>query len=72
MNNQIEPSPRDGLLSQMAEADRERLGEALRRLLGNGSILGQEYGDLRCATGPVRDPGHTQTSRSRAGAVKPR
>jgi hypothetical protein len=35
---------RDGLLARMVESDRERLGQALRRLLANGSILGQEAG----------------------------
>lgn len=33
-----------GLLSRLAEHDRERLGEALRRLAANGSILGMEPG----------------------------
>lgn len=31
-----------GLLARVAESDRERLGEALRRLLSHGSILGLE------------------------------
>jgi len=33
-----------GLLSRLDEHDRERLGEALRRLLSHGSILGKEPG----------------------------
>jgi hypothetical protein len=44
MNTPFEPPPRDGLLARMAESDRERLGQALRRLLANGSILGQDAG----------------------------
>jgi hypothetical protein len=32
----------DGLLAKLPASDRERLGEALRRLLANGSILGLE------------------------------
>ncbi|HWH69795.1 MAG TPA: DUF4194 domain-containing protein [Candidatus Sulfotelmatobacter sp.] len=35
------PNP-NGLLARLAPADRERLGEALRRLLAAGSILGLE------------------------------
>ncbi len=35
-------SPSGGLLSRLSENDRERLGEALRRLLSSGSILGLE------------------------------
>ncbi len=33
-----------GLLTRLSESDRERLGEALRRLVANGSILGTEPG----------------------------
>jgi len=33
-----------GLLGRLSENDRERLGEGLRRLLANGSILGTEPG----------------------------
>ena len=35
-------SPSNSLLSRLSENDRERMGEALRRLLANGSILGLE------------------------------
>jgi hypothetical protein len=42
MNMPFEQPFRDGLLARMVDSDRERLGEALRRLLANGSILGQE------------------------------
>lgn len=39
------PAPNgNGLLTRLSEADRERLGEALRRLMANGSILGTESG----------------------------
>ena len=39
------PAPNaNGLLARLSEADRERLGEALRRLMANGSILGTEPG----------------------------
>lgn len=39
------PAPSStGLLSRLAEHDRERLGEAQRRLAANGSILGMEPG----------------------------
>lgn len=34
----------NGLLARLSEADRERLGEGLRRLMANGSILGTEPG----------------------------
>jgi len=34
----------NGLLARLTEADRERIGEAMRRLLANGSILGTESG----------------------------
>lgn len=34
----------NGLLARLSEADRERLGEGLRRLMANGSILGTELG----------------------------
>jgi hypothetical protein len=37
------PNP-NGLLARLSEADRERLGEALRRLMASGSILGTEPG----------------------------
>lgn len=33
-----------GLLARLSETDRERLGEALRRLMAHGSILGTEPG----------------------------
>lgn len=36
------PTQPTGLLSRLSENDRQRLGEALRRLLGQGSILGLE------------------------------
>ncbi len=39
----IDPLPHSqGLLARLPESDRERLGEALRRLLSHGSILGLE------------------------------
>ena len=38
------PSHSNGLLARLPEADRERLGEALRRLVANGAILGTEPG----------------------------
>jgi hypothetical protein len=38
-NGSIQPS---GLLARLSQNDRDRLGEALRRLLANGSILGLE------------------------------
>ncbi len=39
------PAPNgNGLLARLSEADRERLGEGLRRLMANGSILGTEPG----------------------------
>jgi hypothetical protein len=44
MSIPFEEPLRDGLLARMVESDRERLGQALRRLLANGSILGQEAG----------------------------
>jgi hypothetical protein len=34
----------NGLLARFSETDRERLGEALRRLMAHGSILGTESG----------------------------
>jgi hypothetical protein len=34
----------NGLLARLSETDRERLGEALRRLMAHGSILGTEPG----------------------------
>jgi hypothetical protein len=34
----------NGLLARLSEVDRERLGEALRRLMAHGSILGTEPG----------------------------
>ena len=34
----------NGVLARFSEADRERLGEALRRLMAHGSILGTEPG----------------------------
>ncbi len=36
------PAPSQGLLARLSENDRQRLGEALRRLLAQGSILGHE------------------------------
>jgi hypothetical protein len=44
MSSFVEPPGRDALLSGMPDVERERLGEALRRLLSHGSILGQEGG----------------------------
>ncbi|HEU5124387.1 MAG TPA: DUF4194 domain-containing protein [Verrucomicrobiae bacterium] len=38
----IPPSNSDGLLGRLQQNDRERLGEALRRLMASGSILGLE------------------------------
>ena len=38
------PTNSNGLLARLPEADRERLGEALRRLVANGAILGTEPG----------------------------
>jgi len=39
------PAPSaNGLLARLSETDRERLGEALRRLMAHGSILGTEPG----------------------------
>ena len=39
------PEPQgNGLLARLGESDRERLGEALRRLVAHGSILGTEPG----------------------------
>lgn len=38
------PSHSNGLLARLPDADRERLGEALRRLVANGAILGTEPG----------------------------
>jgi hypothetical protein len=39
------PTPNSsGLLARLTEADRERLGEAMRRLMAHGSILGTESG----------------------------
>jgi hypothetical protein len=46
MSTPSEQPWRDDLLSRMVESDRERFGEALRRLLANGSILGQEAGQM--------------------------
>jgi hypothetical protein len=37
-----ETSNSNGLLSRLQPHDRERLGEALRRLMAHGSILGLE------------------------------
>lgn len=38
-------APHDqGLLARLSETDRERMGQALRRLMANGSILGTEPG----------------------------
>ncbi|KAB2646193.1 MAG: DUF4194 domain-containing protein [Verrucomicrobia bacterium] len=39
-----QPANSNGLLARLPEADRERLGEALRRLVANGAILGTEPG----------------------------
>ncbi|MBL9173522.1 MAG: DUF4194 domain-containing protein [Verrucomicrobiales bacterium] len=36
------PTPAVGLLSRLSENDRQRLGEAMRRLLSQGSLLGLE------------------------------
>lgn len=36
------PIPSNSILSRVSENDRERLGEAMRRLLAHGSVLGQE------------------------------
>jgi len=44
MNNSLEQPLREGLFARLIESDRDRLGEAIRRLLANGSILGQEAG----------------------------
>jgi hypothetical protein len=44
MSTPLDQPPRDALLARMAESDRERLGQALRRLLANGSIIGQDAG----------------------------
>ena len=38
------PSNSNGLLARLPEADRERLGETLRRLVAHGAILGTEPG----------------------------
>lgn len=38
------PANTNALLARLPEADRERLGEALRRLVANGAILGTEPG----------------------------
>ncbi len=38
------PANSNGLLARLPEADRERLGETLRRLVANGAILGTEPG----------------------------
>ena len=40
----LPPSNPTGLLARLPEADRERLGEALRRLVAHGAILGTEPG----------------------------
>lgn len=42
MSDQETSSNSNGLLSRLQPSDRERLGEALRRLMANGSILGLE------------------------------
>lgn len=42
MNDPSSPLVSDGLLSRLQPHDRERLGEALRRILTHGSILGLE------------------------------
>jgi hypothetical protein len=44
MNNQESAIGSGGLLSRLQPHDRERLGEALRRLMAHGSILGSEPG----------------------------
>ena len=44
MNNQESATGSGGLLSRLQPHDRERLGEALRRLMAHGSILGSEPG----------------------------
>jgi hypothetical protein len=38
------PTPANGLLARLPETDRERLGEAIRRLLAHGSVVGTEPG----------------------------
>ena len=38
------PSNSNSLLARLPDADRERLGEALRRLVANGAIIGTEPG----------------------------
>ena len=40
----------NGLLARLSEADRERLGEGLRRLMANGSILGTEPGQTELSS----------------------
>jgi hypothetical protein len=42
MSNESVSTNSNGLLARLSVHDRERLGEALRRLLANGSILGLE------------------------------
>lgn len=42
MNDPATPLPPGGLLSRLQPGDRERLGEALRRFMAHGSILGLE------------------------------
>ena len=42
MSDHETPNNSNGLLSRLQPSDRERLGEALRRLMANGSILGLE------------------------------
>ncbi len=42
MNTDFSPTQPAGLLARLSPDDREKLGDALRRLLANGSILGLE------------------------------
>jgi len=42
MNSENGSIQSGGLLARLSQKDRDRLGEALRRLLANGSILGLE------------------------------
>jgi hypothetical protein len=42
MSEHETPNSSNGLLSRLQPSDRERLGEALRRLMAHGSILGLE------------------------------
>src|SRR5712691_3851151 len=44
------PLGRIGLFGRLGEADRENLGHAIRKLMANGSILGQESGQMELYT----------------------